>query len=150
MRSPTIVYPSRSDNYGDKNMYVFYSIKPVIDRFMVTDFKDSIATIKPMYKSTVANMLAIVAGCFEEKSNVSSELFKVYENETMLTAIRLVLDNATVMVTRDNANNLLLNYGQKSANKKCEQEVAENATNCERLAENVGWLAWTKREIFPS
>ena len=105
---------------------------------MVTDFKDSIATIKPMYKSTVANMLAIVAGCFEEKSNVSSELFKVYENETMLTAIRLVLDNATVMVTRDNANNLLLNYGQKSANKKCEQEVAENATNCERLAENVG------------
>ena len=137
MKCPTLIYPERDNGYGDKETHVFYSIKPVIDRFMVIDFNMGVLRIRPMCDSTIDNMLTIIAGCFEKNANVGSELAKIYGEETQLAAIKLELNNASVMVNSENRNSVVF-LGQKTEDPKCEKEMADNATPCRTTANYVG------------
>ena len=135
MKCPTLIYPERGNGYGDKNTHVFYSIKPVIDRFMVIIFSMGVLTLRPMHNSTIDNMLAIITGCFEKNANVCSELSKVYGEETQLIAIKLELNNASVMVTSEDKSNVVF-FGKKGP--KCEKGAAFNANSCKTPANYVG------------
>ena len=137
MKCPTLIYPERGNGYGDKDTHVFYSIKPVIDRFMVINFSMGVLTIRPMHNSTIDNMLAIITGCFEKNANVCSELSKDYGEKTQLIAIKLELNNASVMVTSENKSNVVF-FGKKSEGPKCEKGMAFNANSCKTPANYVG------------
>lgn len=72
----------------------------------VKSFENGMAVFDPMAGENLSDFATLVAGCFEEGSNVEEELQKAYnlDSDAKLTAIQFEFNGEVITVTKENAD----------------------------------------------
>ncbi len=102
MANTTIVYFVEKRN----GTFIFRALAPRRYTIQVKSFENGVVTIAPMNDSTITTVAEIVAGCFEDHSNFTRELFRAFEcdKNTAFTGIKFNINEVTIMVTKENAD----------------------------------------------
>lgn len=88
----------------DKKTRIFRTSKR--DSLWVKSFEDGIAVADPMCGCSITSFAEMIAGCFDEDSNFTSELFSAFncDENTAFTGIQFDFNGVTLLVTKENAN----------------------------------------------
>lgn len=111
MAKATIV---RFDEIRKDNTHIFRIIEPrnsdliesVNDHLCVASFENGEVTIWPSLGLHMKNFAELIAGCFDEKSNFATELFKGYDvpHHKRFTSIKFDFNSIIITVTNENAD----------------------------------------------
>lgn len=76
------------------------------DTLWIKSFKDGIATADPMCGCTITSFAEMIAGCFDEDSNFTSELLRAFdcEADTNFIGIQFEFNGVMLLVTKENAD----------------------------------------------
>lgn len=105
MTNTTLVYFDRIWEHDDTTR-IFRVWDPEEDILWVKSFENGIVTIDPTLGCTINSFAEIVAGCFDEESNFTSELFPAFDcdEDTSFTGIKFEFNGVTLLVTKENAD----------------------------------------------
>ncbi len=115
------------DEICDKGLF-FRTIDPNQDSFLVSSFEDGIVTINPMCGCMIQTFSETIAGCFEEGSNFSRELFRYFGEQNTFIGIMFDFNGVTMMVTKENADKIYTKW--KEAYLKTATEPLQEAERC--------------------